>query len=99
MKVTSGSLMTGYGVYFPLDGWLTAVMGDFRLNYDIFNTQLEADTYLMLEGSQRGFHGEGFSGVKLLEFIVKEINSSCRQLLFHTIENFNKGQQETSVWY
>lgn len=39
----------------------------------------------------------GFSSVKLLESVVKEMNSSCRQLLFHGNANFHTRQQETRV--
>lgn len=39
----------------------------------------------------------GFSSVKLLEFVVKEMNSSCRQLLLPTAARFPRRQQETSV--
>lgn len=40
---------------------------------------------------------QGFSSVKLLEFVVKEMNSSCRQLRFHPNEHFHRCQQEAIV--
>lgn len=69
VEVTSWSLLISHG-YFPVDGCLTAGFRDFRLNYNIFNIQLEA-------GQSERFARWSFSGVKLLEIIVKEMNSSC----------------------
>lgn len=46
--------------YLPVDGCLTAVIGDFRLNYNIFNLQLEADSCPVLQGSLRGLHAKVF---------------------------------------
>lgn len=43
-----------------VNGCLTAVIGDFRLNSNIFNIQLEADSCLVLQGSLRGLHTEVF---------------------------------------